>query len=382
VCGGGSCLPAVRVGRGVRYPLRMRPHLRDIALDDLEAAFAAAGIDRPGWWARTLAVRMHRHGATTWDGLGVGRRVRERLEAAFRFGPLLEHAGERVADDGTRKDLWRLGSGEVVETVFLRNRVARTLCVSSQAGCGLGCTFCATGRIGWKRNLTPGEITESIGRTQALSGHRVSDVVYMGQGEPLQNYDAVMVASANANHQHGLAISRKRITVSTVGLVPQIRRFTEEGRIWRLHLSLHSAIQATREQLIPVARSNPLPALLEAMREFQRRSGRRWVTLQYVAIPGVNMDAEHVAALARELVGLRYILNVIPWNETGVGYRAPSWAEVKQFTTALRALECPVKIRYSGGKQEGMGCGQLSAEQVEVAATGGHLLAPPGIFTG
>ena len=359
----------------------MRPHLRDFPIPQLESAFAEAGLARPAWWAQTLAVRMHLHGATTWEDLQVGRQVREQLEARFRFGPLLEHVGGRRAADGTRKDLYRLAGGEIIETVLLRNLVGRTLCVSSQAGCGLACTFCATGRIGLSRNLTPGEITESIVTSQRLAGDRVSDIVYMGQGEPLQNYDAVMTASENVNHQYGLSISRRRITVSTVGLIPQIRRFTEEGRIWRLHLSLHAAIQATREQLMPIARRNPLPELLAAVRDYQRSSGRRWVTLQYVALPDINMDDEHVDALERELAGLRYILNVIPWNETGAGYRPPTWAEVKDFTTRLRRLQCPVKIRYSGGKQQGMGCGQLSAEQIAVAATGGHLTAPPGIFT-
>lgn len=360
----------------------MRPHLRDLPIPELPRALAAAGLERPARRAQHLAVRVHRHGAATWEELEIGRRARDRLERHFEFGPLLEHAGERVAGDGTRKDLFRLRSGEVVETVLLRNLVGRTLCVSSQAGCGLGCTFCATGRIGWARNLTAGEITESVVCAQHLAGRRVSDVVFMGQGEPLQNYDAVMDACTNLNHERGAGISKRRITVSTVGLVPQIRRFTRERRPWRLHLSLHAALQETRERLVPVARRHPLPELLDALREFQRVSGRPWVTLQYVAIPDVNMDEEHVDALERELAGLRYILNVIPWNETGSGYRPPSWAEVKAFTTRLRRLRCPVKIRYSGGKREGMGCGQLTAEQVRVAPSGGHLSAPPGIFTG
>jgi 23S rRNA (adenine2503-C2)-methyltransferase len=166
-----------------------------------------------------------------------------------------------------------------------------------------------------------------------------------------------------------------------VGLPHAIRRFTRERRPWRLHVSLHAAIQATRERLVPLARRHPLPELLDAVRAFQAETGRRWVTFQVVAIPGVNMDDRHVAALGEALQGLRYILNVIPWNEADGPYRPPTWAEVKTFTTALRALRCPVKIRYSGGKQEGMGCGQLSAEQVAAPATGGHLLAPPGIFS-
>jgi len=361
--------------------MAMRPHLRDLPIEKLPAALASAGLERTESWAHQLALRMHRHGATTWDELGLGRRSRERLERSFGFGPLLEHAGRRVAEDGTAKDLYRLQNGAIIETVLLRNPVARTLCVSSQAGCGQGCTFCATGRIGLMSNLSPGEITESVVRSQALAGQRISDVVFMGQGEPLQNYDAVMTASANLNHERGLCIGRNRITISTVGLTPRIRRFTRERQIWRLHLSLHSAIQETRAALMPIARRHPLPELLDAMREHQRVLSRKWLTLQYVAIPGVNMDDEHVEALRTELHGLKYILNVIPWNETGAKYRPPTWSEVKQFTTRLRNLECPVKIRYSGGKQSGMGCGQLSAEQIEVAATGGHLLAPAGIFT-
>lgn len=360
----------------------MRPHLRDLPIEDLPAALAAAGLEPTASRARALALRVHRHGATTWEDLELGRRARECLERSFCFGPLLEHAGRRIAEDGTAKDLYRLRSGAIIETVLLRNPVARTLCVSSQAGCGQGCTFCATGRIGLMNNLSPGEITESIVRSQRLAGERISDVVFMGQGEPLQNYDAVMTASANINHDLGLCIGRGRITISTVGLTPRIRRFTRERQIWRLHLSLHSAIQETREALMPVAKRHPLPELLDAMREHQQELSRKWLTFQYVAIPGVNMDDDHVEALRTELRGLKCILNVIPWNETGAEYRPPTWAEVKQFTTRLRDLRCPVKIRYSGGKQSGMGCGQLSAEQIDVAATGGHLLAPAGIFTG
>jgi len=204
----------------------------------------------------------------------------------------------------------------------------------------------------------------------------------MGMGEPLHNYDAVMTACENLNHPAGHGIARKRITLSTVGLVREIRRMTAERRRWRMHVSLHSAIQETRERIVPVARVNPLPELLDAVREHQREMAVKWVTFQYVALPGVNLDEEHVEALARELRGIRYILNVIPWNESGdARFRAPTWAEVKAFTTRLRALSCPVKVRYSAGKRDGMGCGQLAAETL-APVPAGHMVAPPGIFTG
>jgi 23S rRNA (adenine2503-C2)-methyltransferase len=356
------------------------PHLRDlgipVALRELGAAGAAAPL------ARRIVNAVHQRGVTEWESLGLGRAKLDLLRRRFRFGPLLDEGATSRAEDRTCKYLFRTaGDGRAVEVVLIRNRNAVTLCLSSQAGCALGCTFCATARMGLERHLTAGEITEAKLRAERAAGVRVSDIVFMGQGEPLHNYDAVMDACTNLNHDLGPCISRKRITISTVGLTPRIRRYARERRRWRLHLSLHAAIQETRAALMPVARRYPLPGLLAAMREYQRRCDVPWVTLQYVAIPGVNMDRRHVDTLRENLAGLRCILNVIPYNDTGA-FRPPTWAEVKEFTTRLRALGCPVKVRYSAGKRAGMGCGQLSAERVEVTPSFGHALAPPGIFTG
>ncbi len=357
------------------------PHLRDVPASALAGRLRAIGVGNPDGVARHLVARLHRLGALTWDELGVGRDRRRLLATHYRFGPQLEPAGVREAEDGTRKFAFRVAGGAIVEAVFIRNRENRTLCLSSQAGCAMACTFCATGELGLLRHLSAGEITEARLRVEAATGERTTDVVFMGMGEPLHNYDAVMDACENLNTRDGNAIAKKRITVSTAGLVPGIERFTDERRPWRLHLSLHSAVQETRERIMPIARVHPIPELVAALRRHQELCARKWLTLQYVALPGVNMDDAHVGALGRELAGLRYILNVIPWNDTGAAFRAPTWAEVKDFTTRLRTLGCPVKVRYSAGKQEGMGCGQLSAETVVAAPTGGHMVAPPGIFT-
>jgi adenine C2-methylase RlmN of 23S rRNA A2503 and tRNA A37 len=142
------------------------------------------------------------------------------------------------------------------------------------------------------------------------------------------------------------------------------------------------AHQSSTNFWIAGIQNHRLPEVLAAFREYQRAGAVPWITVQVTALPGVNMDDEHVDALGRELAGLRYIVNVIPWNDTGGEFRAPTWAEVKDFTTRLRRLRCPVKIRYSAGKREGMGCGQLSAETMAFAAEAGHMVAPPGIFTG
>lgn len=373
----------------------MQRHLREIPIDDLPAALAAAGFANPTGLAQRLAVAVHQRGATAWEELGVGRRPLGRLQAAFAFGPLLELVAERSAADRTRKLLFRTRSKEVFEVVLIHNLKSVTACLSSQAGCALGCRFCATGTLGLQRHLTAGEISESLVRAEQIHGRQISDIVFMGQGEPLHNYDGVMAACDVFAHAYGNRISKRRLTVSTSGLTPQIHRFVEEARPWRLHLSLHSAIQATRERIMPIARTWPLDGVLEAMRRYQRERDVPWVTLQYIALPGINMDARHVDALEQELTGLRFILDVIPYNDiadvdaglrapgddAGRPFRSPTWSEVKAFTTALRRLACPVKIRYSAGKQEGMGCGQLAAETRRLTPGDGHMIAPPGIFS-
>ncbi len=308
--------------------------------------------------------------------------LRTDLAAAFprALRPVLERTGE---GGDTVKWLHATVDDLEIETVLMVSPERATVCVSSQAGCAMGCTFCATATMGLARDLTAGEITEQAVRVQKDASVRVTDVVFMGMGEPLHNYAPVLDACGNLNDRAGHGVSRRRITVSTAGLVPGVRRFTAERRGFRLHLSLHSAIQRTRERLMPIARVHPLDELLDAMREHQRELAVKWLTFQYVAIPDVNMDQDHVDALRDRLAGMRCILDVIPWNDTGARFRPPSWDEVKEFTSKLRALGRPVKVRYSAGKQDGMGCGQLTAETVGAAPAlaGTHMAAPPGIFT-
>ncbi|HEX5135824.1 MAG TPA: radical SAM protein [Planctomycetota bacterium] len=357
------------------------PHLRDLPVPALPSAFAAAGVRAADIVAREVALATHQRRALGWDELPLGREARGKLQAAFRFGPLLGEPLAAQAADGTRKYVFPALDGAPVEVVLIRNLKAVTLCLSSQAGCALACTFCATGTLGLRRNLTHGEILESLARVELDAGARVSDVIFMGQGEPLQNYDAVMDACASLNHHHGPSVSRKRISLSTAGLTPRIRRYAAERRPWRLYLSLHSAVEETRRELMPITRVHPLGELLDAMREYQALCKVPWVTLQYVAIPDVNMDDRHVEALRDRLSGLRAILDVIPWNDIGGPYRAPTWAEVRDFRRRIGALGHPVKTRYSAGKQDGMGCGQLTAGLLGFAPKGGHIDAPWGIYT-
>ena len=207
-------------------------------------------------------------------------------------------------------------------------------------------------------------------------------MVFMGMGEPLLNYDASLSSAYALASPLGPQISHRRIVFSTAGVVPRILQYVREGHRFPLFFSITSAIPEKRKSLMPHEAVYPLGELVEAIREYQRRWRRnRWVVLEYVAIPGQNMGEEDVTALGEVFVGIQYIVDVIPYNSTDGRFRPPSWAEVRAFTKSLRRLNAPVKIRYSSGKKQGGGCGQLAAGKVDRPALEGHLLAPPGIFT-
>jgi 23S rRNA (adenine2503-C2)-methyltransferase len=280
---------------------------------------------------------------------------------------------ETAADDGqTRKYLLGLGDGRQIETVLMLAGRRATVCVSSQVGCALGCVFCATGQMGFERNLTAGEIV-----AQAYFAHRelrrwaaddkgeaparLTNVVLMGMGEPLLNYDAVMTALENLCDPGGLAIGFKQATVSTVGVVPGIRRLTAERRPYSLAVSLHGATQAKRLELLPAAKIWPLDELLDACREYSCTLGRR-IFLEWTVIEGANSARDQAAELVRLLDGLDVQVNLIPLNPT-TGYDGTPSArtELDAFRAALQAAGIPVSIRQRRGIEIAAGCGQLAA---------------------
>jgi 23S rRNA (adenine2503-C2)-methyltransferase len=345
-------------------------------------------------------VALYREGALSREEqiekAGIGRRRLAAVEAALRLGPLLE-LKRRIAsrEDGSARlvlSVSRLDGKVAVEAVTVPRRNDLALCLSSQAGCALACSFCATGILGFRGNLTAGEIVEQHAWARRTARRRPTDVVFMGMGEPLLNYDAVLEAAYRLTKAEGAQISPRRIVISTAGIIPRIRQYAREGHPFQLFFSLTSAVPDRRRKLMPIEGSYPLPELMDAIREYlaSRRRNKR-ATLEYVAIPGENMGREDVEALAELVRGLPCIINVIPYNATKAGFRPPTWAEVKVFTTALRRLEVPVKIRYSGGKTVGAGCGQLAADELpgdELSTNlpaseecGGHMAAPPGIFS-
>jgi 23S rRNA (adenine2503-C2)-methyltransferase len=236
------------------------------------------------------------------------------------------------------------------------------VCVSSQVGCALGCAFCATARLGFKRNLAAWEIVDQVVQVQADadSEHPVRGIVFMGMGEPMLNYDRVMKAAQILSEPCGMGIAAKAITISTVGVVPMIRRFTAERRPYRLVVSLTSADSTRRRSLLPIEGTHPLPDLLAAVREYHEVTGRR-VTFAWTLMSGVNTSAQDARDLAELTRGLPIIVDLIDVNDPTGRYRPPSPQELNAFRDALTAeLGMPVVRRYSGGQDVNGGCGMLA----------------------
>jgi len=238
------------------------------------------------------------------------------------------------------------------------------VCVSSQVGCALGCAFCATARLGFRRNLATWEIVDQVVQVQADSAHPVRGIVFMGMGEPMLNYDRVMRAAQILSEPCGMAIDAKAITISTVGVVPMIRRFTAERRPYRLVVSLTSADPERRRALLPIEGSQPLAALIEALWEYHRATGRR-VTLAWTLLAGINTAPEDARRLAALTAGLPIKLDLIDVNDPTGRFRPPTTEELNAFRDALRAeLGMPVVRRYSGGQDVDAGCGMLAGRAV------------------
>ncbi|HET6497858.1 MAG TPA: 23S rRNA (adenine(2503)-C(2))-methyltransferase RlmN, partial [Coriobacteriia bacterium] len=262
--------------------------------------------------------------------------------------------------DGTRRYLWRLADGATVESVGLPASGRLTVCFSTQAGCAMGCSFCATGEGGLARDLSPGEMAEQVRLVGEDFGTRVTNAVAMGQGEPFANYDATLGGLRLMNDPDALGIGARHLTVSTCGLIAEIDRFASEPEQFTLAVSLHSAVQQTRDTLMPALRAHGLPRLREALRAYSTRTGRR-VTLEYALISGVNDSDEQLSALTSFCEGLLCHVNLMPVNPADAErYTRPSAERVARFLDALAAAGVQATIRSERGADIGAACGQLT----------------------
>jgi len=344
-----------------------------------EVAALVASWGEPAYRARQVWDGLYRRRAPLDDLTDVGRPLRARLADALPLALSARHT--TTADDGeTVKWLWAAGDGASVETVLMRYPARATVCVSTQAGCAMGCTFCATGQAGFERHLTAGEVIEQVARAQHASPPRgpggvpptrsagaasgwVGNVVFMGMGEPLANYDATWAAVVRFHDD--LGISARHITVSTVGVVPGMRRLAKERLPVTLAVSLHAPDDALRDELVPLNRRYPIAEVLNAARAYLTTHGRR-LSFEYAMIGGVNDGIGQANTLARRLTGFTPAahVNLIPLNPTdGYGMPASPPEQVARFAERLRDRGINATIRHNRGTAIDAACGQLRARQ-------------------
>lgn len=318
-----------------------------------------ARLGQPQFRAKQIVQWLYQKGASSYDEMSnIPASLKEALEKEAPLHPPVI-SDKRVSSDGTRKYIIRFHDGAETEMVGIPSKDRLTVCFSTQVGCPMGCTFCATGKEGFTRNLLPGEMVDQVMLVQEDFGERVSNVVGMGQGEPLLNYDNVLAALRFLNSPDGLNIGARRITISTCGLLQGIDQFAREPEQFTLAISLHSAIQETRDDIMPALMNQKLPALKRAVQRYQEESGRR-VTYEYVMINGVNDDMEHLKALVHFCRGTLCHVNLIPVNGVeGTGY-APSASDASAlFLKELTSKGIEATIRQSRGADIAGACGQL-----------------------
>jgi 23S rRNA (adenine2503-C2)-methyltransferase len=373
--------PAVGAGRSPVEPHRdEKPDLRAFPLERLAAVMAHLG-EKP-YRAKQLYRWLHRRGAASFEEMtDLPRELRERLAERFALRTLAL-AEEHRSRDGTIKWKWRTVDGRFIESVYLPhvggdddeeegpgNRERRTLCVSSQVGCAVGCTFCMTGTMGLARNLGPGEIADQVHRAnrrlvelgEGPAPRPLTNLVFMGMGEPLHNFESLKLALALLLSEDGPNFSHRHVTVSTSGLVPQIARLGAETGV-KLAISLNATTDAQRDALMPVNRRYPIAKLLEACRAFPLKQGRR-ITFEYVLLDGVNDSDEDAERLARLIRGVPAKVNLIAYNDNpGLGFRAPAPERVAAFRDHLLARNVTAVVRKNRGQDIAAACGQLAAE--------------------
>jgi len=358
-----------RSNRGTAFFFNIRPprgcyndcmrHLLELTQDELRNWLKDQGL--PIYRAAQIWKWLFVNRAASWEEMSdLPRKLRERLAAEFQFW-VARQIAHRHALDGTEKLLLEVPGGGRIECVLLREGRRRSICISSQVGCAMGCVFCASGLDGVERNLTAGEIVEQILRLQHLlpADERLSHIVVMGMGEPLANLDAVLAALDVASRDDGLAISARRITISTVGLPAAINRLAKDCPRYHLAVSLHAPNDALRNEIVPINRRIGLAEIISAADHYFTASGRR-LTFEYVLLGGINDRPEHARQLAALLRGRTAMLNVIPYNPVaGLPYQTPTPACQQRFREILERASINVQFRVRKGDEIDAACGQL-----------------------
>src|SRR5580658_443520 len=350
----------------------MLPDIKSLTREELEAQFKA--WDVPVYRVTQLLEWLYVRRVTEWEAMtNLPKGLREKLREHFSL-QTMELVRKQGSPDTTQKFLWRLSDHSLIESVLIPANPAlygeasdrHTLCISTQVGCAYGCKFCASGLDGWKRNLQPHEIIEQVLAVERASqpdaketGRAVDNIVVMGMGEPLANYDNLLKALKILNAPWGGGIGARKITISTSGLAPQIRRLAHEALHFRLAISVHGATDEVRARIMPVNRKYPLKELVSACEDYQREKGRM-ITLEYILISGINDSLEQIQPLASLARRLHAKVNLIPYNKVeDLPWERPSEEACEHFLSALENQGVTATLRREKGHDIDAACGQL-----------------------
>jgi 23S rRNA (adenine2503-C2)-methyltransferase len=352
----------------------VRPAILSLSAPDLEAWLASQ--DAPAYRRKQVWGWLAR-GASSFDEMGdIPKPLRSELEREFRITSLRQVAVSEADRGLTTKTLYELDGGHSVESVVMRYSGRSTLCISSQAGCPIGCPFCATGKFPFGRNLKANEIVEqalAAVRVLGAEGRRLSHVVFMGMGEPMANYQAVVESVRRMSDPELLGISPRRIVVSTSGLIPRITQLGEEKMAVTLAISLHGARNELRDVLVPINRKYPVAELVAAAQAYADKTSRR-VSYEWVLLAGVNDTERDARELGRLLRGKLAHVNLIPFNPVeDTPYRAPDRAAVRRFRELVEAQGLTVTVRDTRGRDADAACGQLHERVMRAGRAQGAL---------
>lgn len=334
--------------------------IKNLTRDDLKEVCVSRGV--PAFHAQQVFEWLYRRRVDDFSLMpNLPIKFREYLKTAFCFSQV-KALKKEVSSDGTVKFLMGLPDGLAVESVLIPEKKRRTLCVSTQAGCKFGCKFCVSGLNGFKRNLTPGEICGQLLAVEKDSGEKVTNIVFMGVGEPLDNFDYVMKAVAIFMDNRGLEIGKRKIVISTCGFVPGIEKLTESGAGLRISVSLHAADDKKRSQIMPVNKKWSTGQLMKALKKFYEKE-KFAITFEYILISGFNSSEKDAEALSMYVKGVPHKLNIIPYNPSEhFDWNAPTGEEIGDFVDVLKSRGVFYTIRRARGADISAACGQLKAQ--------------------
>ncbi|MBN2410402.1 23S rRNA (adenine(2503)-C(2))-methyltransferase RlmN [candidate division KSB1 bacterium] len=335
-------------------------NLTGLTLEELEA-FAVEHGEKE-FRGRQLFSWIYEKNMRSFEKMtNISKSFSQKLRHIARVGQLDLYTKNISPASGAVKYLFSLYDNNFIESVYIPEDKRRTLCISSQVGCALNCSFCATAKIGFKRNLSAGEIVDQVLFVESDIGEELTNIVFMGMGEPFKNYDQVIKAAQLINHPDGIAVGARRIVISTAGVADKIYRFSDEGHKFRLAVSLNSPFNIKREKLMPVTKKWDLESLMTAIKYYANKS-KQLPTIEYVLFDGINDNHKDALELKRLLSKIPAKINIIPYNTSIPGFKRPEPEKVDQFIQWLLPLNAPVSVRWSKGDDIDAACGQLAGK--------------------